>query len=248
MKLKKLIFVFCVFIFTIKTQAQLSKSYYDGDTLWQLSTIYAKAVNTWDDKTYDRHVTMYSVDLSFYKSNFTSGGLQQSIRLKIISDFIPQLASPLFEETRDQLLEKSGLPSLTSLLGWYNFGWAVISKDKFQFALGAHLGGYTHGIEVDTEDENNNIGDIYPYVAGGPAVFIDIALPLNLELHYEGSYAYAHMLDPDKEISDDEKPYFLNQTLQLRKNKWFVSAELVNGIVETGNAIQRSQIGIGYAF
>lgn len=248
MKINQVILIAGFLLLSSKTDAQLSKSYYNDNTVWQVSPIFAKAENKWEDKAYDRYVTMYSVDIAWYESSFRYGGLQTSARLKLISDFFPQLISPLFEESRDQLLNKSGLPVLTSLLGWYNFGWAVVSTNHIQLALGVHLGGYTCGIEVESQDEDTAIGDSYPYVAGGPAVFFDINLPLTIELHYEGSYAYSYMINPDKEVPEGEQPAFLNQTLQLRKNRWFISAEMVNGIVETGNKIQRTQIGIGYGF
>ncbi|NIJ44176.1 hypothetical protein FHR24_000615 [Wenyingzhuangia heitensis] len=242
----KLTLLLFLCISSLKTNAQLSNSFYDDNSVWQVSAIYAKAENTWSDKTYDRYVAMYSADLSFYKSNFKAGGFQRSYRTKL-SDFVPQLISPLFKESRDQLFNKSGLPVLTSLMGWYNFGWAVVSKDHVQFSVGGHLGGYTHGIELESQDENN-IGDSYPFLSGGPAVFLDINLLFGLELHYEGAYAFSYMLDPDKTVPDGETPTFLNQNLQLRKNRWFLSFELVNGLVEIGNSIQRSQIGIGVGF
>ncbi|MGY5351830.1 hypothetical protein ACXGQW_04585 [Wenyingzhuangia sp. IMCC45533] len=247
----KTIITVCCFLtvlFSGKIHAQLGNSVYNDDTKWQISGVFASAKNVWDQKAFDKEVELTSVDLSFYKSNFSKGARQYSYRIKYISDFIPQLASPLFEESRDQLFAKSGLPVLTSLLGWYNTAWSLTNSNKFQVAVGVHLGGYTYGIEVEREDEDNGIGDTFPFVAGGPALIVDVALPFNLELHYEGSYAYAYQIDPDKEIPDDETLYFLNQNLQLRRKRWFASYELVSGTNDTGNKIVRSQFGLGYAF
>ena len=49
-------------------------------------------------------------------------------------------------------------------------------------------------------------------------------------------------------FAEDAKPIFLNQNLQLRRGRFFLSYELVNGLHKTSNQITRSQFGLGIAF
>lgn len=223
--------------------AQLSTYSLNGKKAMRYALFYGSLTNEWSGKIENESHSTVVFDWSISRSTSGWGKYQASHRFKVLGDIISVLyTGGILHET------PTGTPYLSSFIGWHNFAFSAFHSKYAQLSLGLHAGDYLYGIEgihTDRHSDQNTSGTTYYYGAVGPAWMADVALGKSgVFLHYEGSYAFVFGPEP-LAVAPDVKPNILNQTFELRYHKLFFNVEVVYGLNDWGNRIQRQQFGIG---
>lgn len=244
----KAVIVLCLtiafFLFQTKSHAQLSELERKGK-IFRTALYYGKMTNEWSGKMENEEFSAIVLDISYSRSAYANFKFQSSHRYKILGDVM----ALLYTQPGIGKKPTPGTPTLTSILGWHNYGLSLVSTKYVQFSAGGHIGDYFYGVEglhTSRKSVENTSGTIYYYGGFGPLAIIDINVPgTPLVLHYEGSYAFTF---GEKPVAPDQQPEILNQMFELRYNKVFLNLEIVNGLNDWGNRIKRQQFGIGFMF
>ncbi|MFZ1806214.1 MAG: hypothetical protein WAU36_03275 [Cyclobacteriaceae bacterium] len=243
----KTVFVLCLvmgLLLHTESNAQLSEVKTDGK-IFRTALYYGKMTNEWSGKIENEKFSAIVFDISYSRSTYGNFKFQSSHRYKILGDVIALLY------TKPGIAEKPtpGTPTLTSVIGWHNYGLSLVSTQYVQFSAGGHIGDYFYGVEglhSSRKAVENTSGTIYYYGGFGPLAMVDVSIPgTPLVLHYEGSYAFTF---GEKPVSPDQQPEILNQMFELRLDKVFFNLEIVSGLNDWSNRIKRQQFGIGFMF
>ncbi len=242
--MKKITLVIALFLGIGVAKAQLSEYPLDGDKTMRFALFYGSLTNQWSGKIENESFSTVVFDFSNSRSTFGSFKFQSSHRYKILGDVISILYSG------NGIGEKPdpGTPNLTSVFGWHNYAVSALSTPYFQLSVGGHIGDYFYGIEGlhnSRRSDKNTSGTTYYYGGYGPVAMMDIAVgKTGVWLHYEGAYAFTFGEYP-RLNTPDQRPHILNQTFEVRWRQVFFNVEMVYGLNNYGNRIQRQQFGIG---
>lgn len=193
-------------------------------------------------------------------ANFDKGGVRINYTNKLAGDLILYASQLLNDDASIFQTEQSTLSS--GLIGWLTSTWNITEANKYQVALGVHIGDYfltSAYPEDETKPFNKNSNTIVQepngnYYGAGPSAIVDVLLTKNLLLEYRSHLTIpAFRLESLYLVSDGnyKNPYFMYNNLELITSKGFYGGADLTNIINRGNLpnnTKRFELYVGFKF
>lgn len=174
---------------------------------------------------------------------FEKGAWSRSYRNKLWGDFVGGAFGIIFTGSLDILEYKPYSTTINNFIGWWNLTKNVYLDDKLAISVGAHVGDYYLGYELDGPE--NYVNPKGFFVALGPAFMVDYRVMGDYIIHFESATAYGQLLADGDGFTAYPMPIILNNSIEFRTNyRLFAGIEHVTFINRTDTPFRGHRIEI----
>lgn len=232
---------------------------YNDDTYLSTSWSYTFSSNPAAPNPAAHSVQGGTAKLDIRSVHFERGHSRSLYQHKLLFDMILILDN-MINKDGSKYYREEGSGLTTGIIGWYSFGWNIISKDRLCVALGGNLNDYFITNSYRLDSSSTNLTSIEPqgyWFSGGPSAFADVYLNKYAIIHAMTSYSMgywraASLTYGGTQVDDSyPKPHFGGLSIELQTH-WgaFVGLDH-NWLINRGsnsNKTKRTDFLVGFKF